>query len=130
MQYQGGPPPGGYGYPPPQQPQPYQAPPPGGYGQPQAYGQQPAPYGYAQGAGYMPFQPNCPHCGSTYLTKPSFTWWGGLIGPKLFNHTVCGGCGFAYNAKTGKSNSTAIAIYLCVGVVLGILVVALRIAAG
>lgn len=135
----GGPPPaGGYGQ--PQQPQPQ------GYGQPQhpqqGYGQPPqgmqpgygapmqpyAPpgqpaYGYQQPYGAManPYGLTCPRCQGGNVYKPTFTWWGGLLGPKLFNHAVCRGCGFGYNAKTGKSNTTNIAIYY--GVIFGIFIV-------
>jgi hypothetical protein len=130
----GGPPPHGgplhgpaYGHPPaPPQHQAY-APPAGGYGQhgPQAFGPAygppaiPGPYGFT----------TCPRCNSPHVTRPSFTWWGGLVGPKLLNHTVCGSCSFGFNGKTGKSNSTAIGIYLGAGVGLAVLIVILRIAA-
>ena len=117
--YQGGPPPpGGFGV--PRAPQPHQPPSP--------YGYQGVPYGgqMQHHQGYSPYQAHCPRCSSTSLRKPSFTWWGGLLGPKLLNHTVCGGCGFGYNAKSGKSNNTAIGIYLGFGAVLGIILVILR----
>jgi hypothetical protein len=68
----------------------------------------------------------CPSCQGTNLHKPTFTWWGGALGPKMFNHTVCRSCKFGFNAKTGKSNSTAIGIYLGVGIALGLLIVVLR----
>ena len=60
---------------------------------------------------------SCPECQSSNAKPVSFTWWGGLLGPKLLSHVKCGRCGAAYNGKTGKSNSTAIAIYFAVGVV-------------
>lgn len=34
------------------------------------------------------------------------------------SHVKCGGCGAGYNGKTGKSNDTAIAIYVGVSVVI------------
>ena len=52
-----------------------------------------------------------------------FTWWGGLLGPKILTHVKCSGCGHRYNGKTGKSNTTGIVIYsvivglLCLGMV-------------
>jgi transposase-like protein len=67
----------------------------------------------------------CPNCRSGDYTKVGFTWWGGLLGPKLFNHVKCQGCGTTFNSKTGKSNNTGITIYfvvtslLAVGVVVG-----------
>jgi rubredoxin/bifunctional DNA-binding transcriptional regulator/antitoxin component of YhaV-PrlF toxin-antitoxin module len=53
----------------------------------------------------------CPQCGSADIKKVNFTWWGGLLGPRLFNHVKCNSCGFKYNGKTGKPNTTAIIIY-------------------
>ena len=54
-----------------------------------------------------------------------FTWWGGLLGPKILTHVRCPGCGHAYNGKTGRENTTGIVIYsVIVGVVvLGFVVV-------
>ena len=49
-----------------------------------------------------------------------------MLGPKLFNHTVCRGCGLGYNWKTGKSNATAIGIYFGVGIVLAFVIVLIR----
>jgi hypothetical protein len=104
-------------------------PPPGGQppGNPQQPGvpQQPGP-----GPGY-PGQPGaqrgsgpgfCPACGSGEYTSPSFTWWGGVLGPKLLSHVTCNGCGTGFNSKTGKSNNTAIGIYLAVGTVAAIVI--------
>src|SRR5438105_3046762 len=47
----------------------------------------------------------CPRCGQYAARQPSFTWWGGLIGPKMLSHAVCDACGFGFNQKTGKSNT-------------------------
>lgn len=124
---QGGPPPGGYG-----------TPPPGGFGQPgPGYAQQPQYHGYAGPMhGHGPAMPGpygtttCPRCNSPHLHRPSFTWWGGLVGPKLLNHTICSSCGFGFNSKTGKSNSQAIGIYIGVCFGLAILLVLLRVALG
>ena len=60
----------------------------------------------------------CPRCGSSATKKPTFTWWGGLLGPKLFSHTICSACGFGFNSKTGESNTGPIAIYFVVITVL------------
>lgn len=56
-----------------------------------------------------------------------FTWWGGIIGPKILTHVKCPGCRYAYNGKTGRDNTTGIVIYsVVVGiVVLGMVVVVL-----
>ena len=48
----------------------------------------------------------------------SFTWWGGVIGPKVLTHVKCLRCGHAYNGKTGRDNTTGIVIYsVIVGVI-------------
>jgi rubredoxin len=63
----------------------------------------------------------CPRCSHGESKPVSFTWWGGLIGPKLFNHVKCTGCGYAYNGKTGRPNTTAIVLYtVVVGVIAAI----------
>jgi len=84
---------------------PYGQPPPNPYQPPQA----PSPGGPGAWTGL-----GCPRCGSAYTQQPTFTWWGGLIGPKLLNHTVCNQCGLGFNARSGKDNTTAIAIYFAV----------------
>ncbi len=53
----------------------------------------------------------CPICNSPLVSPVKYTWWGGLIGPKLFHHTKCEACGYRFNSKTRKSNTTAIVIY-------------------
>ncbi len=53
----------------------------------------------------------CPGCGSTDVKKVTYTWWGGALGPRVFNHTKCNACKTTYNGKTGKSNVTPIIIY-------------------
>ena len=62
----------------------------------------------------------CPSCNSQQATKVGFTWWGGMLGPKLLTHVKCDECGVAYNGKTGKSNTNAIAMYFLVTLALGI----------
>jgi hypothetical protein len=64
---------------------------------------------------------NCPDCGARGdATAVGFTWWGGIIGPRLFSHVRCNRCGTCYNGKTGNYNTTAIAIYVAVGVIIGL----------
>lgn len=88
------------------------------YAPPQAPLQAPRPPGVlVEGA--------CPRCHGANVYRPSFTWWGGAVGPKLLSHAVCRGCGFGFNWKTGKSNTTAIAIYTGVAFVIGIVVIVL-----
>lgn len=56
----------------------------------------------------------CPNCKSTDAERVSFTWWGGWMGPRLFKLVKCRNCGTQYNGRTGRSNTTAIAIYTVV----------------
>lgn len=60
----------------------------------------------------------CPKCRQSVAQKVSFTWWGGLLGPKLFSHVKCGACGTGYNGKTGKDNTTNIIIYSIVAIII------------
>jgi uncharacterized protein (DUF983 family) len=58
-----------------------------------------------------------------------FTWWGGVIGPKMLSHVKCGQCGLAYNGKSGQSNTTGIVIYtVVVGVIVMVIFALLAIA--
>ncbi|MBP7416887.1 MAG: hypothetical protein KA831_09560 [Pyrinomonadaceae bacterium] len=54
----------------------------------------------------------CPQCGDTNAQLLSFTWWGGLIGPKLLTHVKCPACGKKFNGKSGKDNTVGIALYM------------------
>jgi hypothetical protein len=65
------------------------------------------------------YQP-CPNCAWAKAEEVGFTWWGGVVGPKMFNHVKCTQCGTTYNGKTGKSNQQAISIYLAVSVMIGV----------
>jgi hypothetical protein len=67
----------------------------------------------------------CPQCGSPNAQKLRFTWWGGVLGPKILTHVKCPNCGKKYNGKSGKDNTTGIVIYsVIVGIVaLGLVVV-------
>lgn len=118
------PPPPGY---PPQPPQAYQGypqqnyPPPSGYPPPQYPPPQP---GWQPGMTTGQFAP-CPKCQRPDAEQMKFTWWGGLLGPRLLTHVKCKGCGTAYNGKTGQSNTTNIVIYSVVLAVIGIAIVVL-----
>ena len=69
----------------------------------------------------------CPNCGNVYARKIEFTWWGGLIGPRMFHHVKCLQCRKTYNAKTGRSNFTAILLYQVVTlIVIGLMFLAFR----
>lgn len=56
----------------------------------------------------------CPRCGEPGTEAVSFTWWGGALGPRLFNHRVCRRCGFGFDGATGESNRGRIVAYLVV----------------
>lgn len=59
----------------------------------------------------------CPQCGSAAAERMKFTWWGGVLGPKLLTHVKCPNCRSTFNGKTGKDNTTNIVIYSVVAVV-------------
>lgn len=61
----------------------------------------------------------CPKCNTANAEQMSFTWWGGLIGPKILTHVKCNNCSATYNGKTGKDNTTNIIIY---SVVVGLII--------
>jgi hypothetical protein len=64
----------------------------------------------------------CPKCSSARAEQMTFTWWGGLLGPRLLTHVRCAGCGTQYNGKTGQSNTGAIIAYsVVVGVIAAVL---------
>jgi hypothetical protein len=60
----------------------------------------------------------CPKCGTPDPERVKFTWWGGLLGPKLLSHVKCVGCKTAYNGKSGASNTQSIIIYSLVALVI------------
>jgi predicted RNA-binding Zn-ribbon protein involved in translation (DUF1610 family) len=77
----------------------------------------------SQKSKYMP----CPQCGSSGINDikaVGFTWWGGALGPKMFNHVKCNNCGTTYNGKTGQSNTTNIVIYTVVSLVIACIIFA------
>ena len=64
----------------------------------------------------------CPNCRQQSAKKVSWTLWGGALGPWMFNHVKCNACRSTFNGKTGRSNTTAIVIYLVVSLVLGVVI--------
>ena len=66
----------------------------------------------------------CPRCGGA-AEKLGFTWWGGVIGPRILTHVKCTSCGNKYNGKSGKDNTTGIIIYSAIVAILvfGLMVV-------
>ncbi|HEY0006221.1 MAG TPA: hypothetical protein VGB17_15685 [Pyrinomonadaceae bacterium] len=59
----------------------------------------------------------CPKCGTPDPERVKFTWWGGVLGPKILSHVKCQRCGNAYHGKSGKSNTNGIIIYSVIGLV-------------
>jgi hypothetical protein len=64
----------------------------------------------------LPGTAACPKCQGPAVAKVKFTWWGGALGPKLFNVVRCGGCNRQYNGKTGASLTTTIIVYQVIAV--------------
>lgn len=102
-------------YAPPGAPWQNYPPPPGS--PPQNYPEQ-APWQAGRLSRYVP----CPRCTRPDPEEVTFTWWGGTIGPSLFKHVKCQGCGLTYNGKSGQSNTTNMVIY---AVVVGVIVFAI-----
>src|SRR5207249_4973420 len=62
----------------------------------------------------------CPNCDAPGdATRIWYTWWGAWLGPLLICHVRCNRCGTAYNGKSGKYNSGAIAVYVVVTTIIG-----------
>lgn len=117
-------PPPPQGYPPP--PPPYQQ----GYPQ-QNYPPQYPPPGYPPQAYPPPTQigeyVSCPRCMTPGPDRVKFTWWGGALGPKMFDHVRCRTCALEYNGKTGLSNSSKITTYIIVSSVIAFAITLLMI---
>ena len=77
-----------------------------------------APVQTAESSRFAP----CPNCQQRNAKKVSWTLWGGALGPWMFNHVKCNACRSTFNGKTGRSNTTAIVIYLVVSLVLGVVI--------
>jgi len=61
---------------------------------------------------------DCPECGAGGAKRVHYTWWGGVLGPRLLCHVRCKDCGTAYNGRTGNYNTVGIIIYSAVGLLL------------
>ena len=68
-------------------------------------------------AGFSEYVP-CPRCTRPDPEQVKFTWWGGVLGPRILKHVKCNGCGLTYNGKSGQSNTTNIVVY---SVILGVI---------
>jgi hypothetical protein len=73
------------------------------------YQQQPYPYPMSM----SPYVA-CPRCQTPAPQPVKFTWWGGMLGPKMLSHVKCQRCKLAYNGKSGQSNTGGIVIYAVV----------------
>jgi hypothetical protein len=60
----------------------------------------------------------CPKCGAQNAELVKYSWWGGVIGPKMLTHVKCQSCRKKFNGKTGQDNTTGIIIY---SVIVGVL---------
>ena len=56
----------------------------------------------------------CPRCQSGDSTPVKYTWWGGVLGPKILKLVRCAGCGKSYNGETGQDVTGAIVVYVLV----------------
>lgn len=65
----------------------------------------------------------CPECKHTRATKVHFTWWGGALGPKLFNVVQCTQCRTRFNGKTGGSLTNVIIVYQVVSCAVALVLV-------
>lgn len=69
----------------------------------------------------------CPKCGGG-SERLKFSWWGGVLGPKILSHVKCLSCGYKYNGKSGKDNTVGIVIYsvvvgiICLGLVMAMFI--------
>ncbi len=64
----------------------------------------------------------CPECGSMDVHAVKYTWWGGMLGPKMFHHTKCEECKFTFNSKTRNSNKQAVIKYLVVSTLIAVVI--------
>jgi hypothetical protein len=77
------------------------------------------PQGSGYGAGSVP----CPRCGSPYASPVGFSWWGGMLGPRMISLVKCNHCRLQYKGKTGESPNGFIAIYLGIGIAITLAIV-------
>jgi DNA-directed RNA polymerase subunit M/transcription elongation factor TFIIS len=60
----------------------------------------------------------CPRCGSGGAKRVVWTPWGSFYGPALLTHVRCPECGYAYNGRTGGSNTLAATFFVLVPLIL------------
>lgn len=71
--------------------------------------------------------PGCPRCGDPNISKVTYTWWGGLLGPSMLNLMRCRACKYEFNGKTGQSTKNAVIAYNLVAFGLVLLIVGIGI---
>jgi hypothetical protein len=64
----------------------------------------------------------CPGCGAEDARSVSFTWWGGVLGPRLFHMVRCNACNSAYDSQTGGTLRRKILVYQVVSISLALLI--------
>jgi hypothetical protein len=58
--------------------------------------------------------------------------WGSFYGPALVSHVRCRECGYAYNGRTGGSNTLAAVLFvsiplvLIVGIIIGVVILLIK----
>lgn len=66
--------------------------------------------------------PACPQCSGTNTKEVKYTWWGGVLAPKMMNLQKCEACGYLFNRSTRKSVKNAIIAYNLVALVLAFMI--------
>jgi rubredoxin len=66
----------------------------------------------------------CPSCGGRDAEKVTFSWWGGMLGPRMIKQVRCRQCRSTFRGDSGKPDTGFIVGYVIVtGVIaLGVIV--------
>ena len=57
----------------------------------------------------------CPRCGQIGANIRTWSWWGGLLGPKILKQATCMFCNQDFNHQTGKPiTGQTVALYVLV----------------
>ena len=63
----------------------------------------------------------CPRCRQVGASIRKWSWWGGLIGPKIMKQATCRFCQQDFNYQTGKPiTGQTIGLYMLAGVAIPI----------
>ena len=63
----------------------------------------------------------CPGCGAQDARAVSFTWWGGVLGPRMFHMVRCNACNRAFDSQSGGTLGRKILVYQVVSISVGLL---------